>query len=322
MLKSLIKSALTQEPVWRLASLATRPAGVTVLMYHRIPLDTETFPGTDLATFRRQMRWLRSHCTPIAPDDIDDAARRCHRWSRPAVLVSFDDGYRDYHDHAYPVLADERITSVVFLATGSMDRQEMIWTDDVTWVTLRTRRASVELPWAPGTVHAIGDKASRDRLAVTIKAFLKNVPNVERLDWLRQLYVALDCDPRTSGLPRQMLDWDEVRATTEYTVYGGHTHNHPILSQLEPRQMADEIRLCRDRIVAETGVAPRHFAYPNGRARDFNATTQALLREHGFTHGYATVEGLHHAGADPLAIQRQHTGAASLGEFALRVLGR
>ncbi len=322
MIKSLAKAALTVEPFWPLTCLASRASGVTVLMYHRIPPNTDVFPGTAVDDFRRQMHWLHQHCQPIAPEQLQEAAARTRRWRRPPVLITFDDGYRDYHDLAYPILAELKITSIVFLATGAMDRQEMIWTDDVNWVVHKTSRAEVRLPWNPAELHRPADRASRHALGLACKAFLKDIPNQQRLDWLRQLYLAVGVDPAHSGLERQMLNWDEVRAASEYTRWGGHTHNHPILSQLEPGPMEDEIRLCRERILAETGQAPRYFAYPNGRARDFNATTQALLARYGFELGFSTIEGLHDRQGDRYAIRRQHTGAANLGEFAMRVLGR
>lgn len=86
----------------------------------------------------------------------------------------------------------------------------------------------------------------------------------------QQLFNILGVDPNSSNIQRQMLTWDEVRATMKLTYFGGHTHTHPILSQLDSQSAEDEIRTCRDRIYQETGITPRYFAYPNGRAIDFS----------------------------------------------------
>jgi peptidoglycan/xylan/chitin deacetylase (PgdA/CDA1 family) len=322
MLKSIAKVALTVDPIWRASCATWRPLGVSVLMYHRIPPDTEVFPGTAVDQFRQQMRWLRDCCDPIHPDQLQEAAAHPTRWKRPPVLVTFDDGYRDYHDLAYPILAELKITSIVFLATGAIDRQEMIWTDDVNWVVHKTSRPEVRLPWDATQIHHPTHRDARTALGLACKSFLKGIPNQQRLDWLERLYAELGVHPAHSGLERQMLSWDEVRAASEYTCWGGHTHNHPILSQLDAGPMEDEIRICRERILIETGRAPRYFAYPNGRAQDFNPTTQSLLAKHGFELGFSTIEGLHNGRGDRYAIRRQHTGAANLGEFAMRVLGR
>ena len=290
-------------------------------MYHRIKNETDPFPGTTAQAFEMQMRWLDKNCRVITPEELDEAARNPSR-GRPAVLLTFDDGYRDYHDNACPVLRELGFTGLVFLATGPMDNQSMIWTDVVTWITGATKEELVVLPWDSTRRIAIGDLVSRIALAETAKRFLKNIPDDQRQAWLSRLTQALDVDVDDGTLPRQMLDWNEVRATLDCTRYGGHTHNHPILSQLDEATMETEIAMCRKRIVEETQSEPRFFAYPNGRAHDFNDVTKALLRKHGFELGFSTIEGIHRGGDDRYAIRRQNTAGNTLGDFALRVIGR
>ena len=321
MLKSLIKVALTQGPTWKAACASLRPPGVTVLMYHRIKNESDPFPGTTARTFEMQMRWLKKNCTVITPEELADAAR-APVTGRPHVLLTFDDGFRDYYDNACPVLRELGFTGLVFLATGAMDDQVLIWTDAVTWATHSTRQPSVTLPWDTQQRMVIDDPHSRHKLAETCKRYLKGIPNQERQAWLKKLTQALKVDPDDGALPRQMLSWDEVRATMDCTRYGGHTHNHPILSQLDEATMEAEIATCRKRIIEETQVEPRYFAYPNGRSQDFTKTTQALLHKHGFELGFSTMEGIHRNGDDLYAIRRQNTAGDTLGDFALRVIGR
>jgi peptidoglycan/xylan/chitin deacetylase (PgdA/CDA1 family) len=234
--------------------------------------------------------------------------------------VTFDDGYRDYHDQAYPVLHELRIPAVVFLATAFVDRGGLIWTDAVNWAVHRSRRPYAELPW-DGSRQALTSVPERDACVDASKAFLKNVSDAERTWWLAELLVALEVDPQDGAAGRQMLNWDEVRATMEYTRYGGHTHTHPILSQVGAREAEEEIRSCRDRIRAETGQAPRYFAYPNGRAQDFTEETKGILQRCGFELAFSTIEGIHQRGMDCYAIRRQPTGGRTIGDFAWLVAG-
>ena len=319
-MKVLLKRTLTLGPMWRLATAAIRPRGVTVLMYHRITDPVYGFSGTTPTDFATQMTWLKSHCRPIAPEELDDAALGIA--GPPPVLVTFDDGYRDYHDHAYPVLSRLGITGLVFLATRSIDDGVMIWTDAVAYALHRSRGKTIRLPWQHEGVYMLSDDASRRVAATAAKRFLKDVTDVERQHWLKELYNLLGVDPDDGSAGRQMLDWHEVRNTLEFTRYGGHTHNHPILSRLPDAIAEEEIRVCRDRIRDETGFTPRYFAYPNGRAQDFTDTTKALLRKYGFERAFSTIGGLHRADDDVLAIRRQPTGGSFLGDFAMTVAGR
>ena len=320
MIRHALKAALSRRPGWDLAA-PLRPAGVVVLMYHRIPGVGEAFRGTDVDTFREQMRWLRRHCDPIAAEELPGRLRRPSR-RRPAVLVTFDDGYRDYHDNAYPVLRELGIPAVVFLATSFMGTDRLIWTDEVWSAFHRSRLPAVAFPWAAAQVHPLDGAAARERAERAAKAYLKDIPDPERERWQEALFRALEVDPRDGALGRQMLSWDEVRATRDGTCYGGHTHRHPILSRLAATQADEEIRLSSDEIARELGERPTCFAYPNGRARDFNEENRASLRRHGFRLAFSTIEGANGPDADLLALRRQPTGASSLADFAWLVSGR
>ena len=320
MLKQAIKQSLATTPGWRLSSWL-RPHGVVVLMYHRIADANDPFPGLDVERFRVQMRWIRRHCTVIAPEEVLECARRTSR-TRPTVLVTFDDGYRDYHDNAYPVLEALQIPSVVFLATSFMDDGGMIWTDTVHWAADATCVGTATLPWDRTRAFDMSTDPGRAAFVNACKDYLKDVPDTDRRGWLEALLVTLGVAGREPEVGRQMLTWDEVRATQGLTRYGGRTHTHPIMSQLAPADLEREVRICRDRIADETGVAPRYFAYPNGRAVDFTETAKTTLRRYGFDLAFTTIEGLNAPNADPLALRRIPTGAATLGDFAWLVSGR
>jgi hypothetical protein len=262
------------------------------------------------------MRWVRDNCDPIHPDELQAraAAARRRRMSKPAVLITFDDGYRDYHDRAYPILKELRIPAVVFLATSFLDAggDGMLWTEQLQWAALSTRRERATLPWS-GETFILTDKNSRAALGGKARQHLKSLPDGERRAALDALLAELG-NPPPRG--REMLTWDEVRRTMEWTVYGGHSHTHPILSRLD-REAADrEIRTCRDRIAAETGRAPRYFAYPNGKPSDYTPETQELLRRHGFEVAFATSEGIAGADSDWMAVKRLPGDALEVSEFA------
>lgn len=318
-MRGAVKRVLATRLGWSVATMV-RPHGVTVLMYHRVnPTQDSEYDGVGVEQFGQQMLWLRDHCDPIPPEGLESAIDTDSR--RPAVLVTFDDGYRDYYDQAYPILKSLDIPALVFVATRFIDEGGMIWTDVIARSMVMSPCDSVQLPWN-GRVHSLASADARALCRLESTSFLKAVPDGERLDWQAELLKRLEVDEGHLGLERQMLTWDEVRATMPLTRYGGHTHSHPILSQLDPQAIDLEIRTCRDRLVSELGVLPRYFAYPNGRAQDFSEVAVESLKECGFTHAFTTIPGLHRRGGDVFRIHRQPTGCSTIGDFASLVFGR
>ncbi len=96
--------------------------GIRILMYHRV----DRLPGYDQLTvspgrFDEHMAYLARHCRVIGLAEAV-AELRAGGPSRPAVVVTFDDGYRDNLAHALPVLRRYRIPATIFVTTDFCDQ--------------------------------------------------------------------------------------------------------------------------------------------------------------------------------------------------------
>ena len=89
-----------------------------ILMYHKVNDLPDNPPSVPTAAFAAQMTWLRERYAPIAVDDLLAARRGERALPRRAVLVTFDDGYRDNLEHAAPVLHRLGIPALIFLPTA------------------------------------------------------------------------------------------------------------------------------------------------------------------------------------------------------------
>src|SRR5690242_2131 len=112
--KRSLKARLASPHVWP-AFARLLPRAAVVLAYHRIVTAGSLFRGVDVDQFRAQMAWLRRHCTIVAPTEVRAALdTRCSAHRLP-VVITFDDGYRDFAEHAYPVLKAFDIPAVNFV---------------------------------------------------------------------------------------------------------------------------------------------------------------------------------------------------------------
>jgi glycosyltransferase involved in cell wall biosynthesis/peptidoglycan/xylan/chitin deacetylase (PgdA/CDA1 family)/SAM-dependent methyltransferase len=98
-----------------------RTERVPILNYHRIASDGPASLAryrTTPETFREQMRWLRRHGyrAVTSAELVGHLKSRQPLRGRP-VMLTFDDGYRDFHDRAWPILQAHDFTAEVFVAT-------------------------------------------------------------------------------------------------------------------------------------------------------------------------------------------------------------
>ncbi len=94
------------------------PGRVLVLCYHSV------HPAKDFSTrpeqFERHLEWIRSHCDVISFVGALEEAGAAR--TRPAVAITFDDGYEDNYRHAFPALARHGCTATFFLTAGLLER--------------------------------------------------------------------------------------------------------------------------------------------------------------------------------------------------------
>jgi peptidoglycan/xylan/chitin deacetylase (PgdA/CDA1 family) len=294
--------------------LVTRllPQTAIVLAYHRVAPRGASFPALDVESFRTQIAWIRRECAPIGPGQLRDAVAR-PAGGRVPVLVTFDDGYLDYVEHAYPVLKAFDVEAVNFLPTRFIDEGGVFWWDAVHEAGRRTALTDVRLPWSSEILHL--DAAGRARLVRECKDHLKLLMDEEKNARLHEIFGLLRVDAAAIEAERQVMTWDQARATSDLTTYGGHLHTHPLASRVDAVRLEQEIRTCRDRIAAELGRAPTLFAYPDG---DVAEAAKPLLRRYGFDTAFGILDGLARAGVDWLAVPR-FTGPQTVGELAWRV---
>lgn len=314
-LKTAVKSFVATSPGLALTTRA-HSTGCAVLLYHRVGLASDPFPNLDVECFTAQMEWLARNCHVIAPEELRARAA----WgspSRPHVLVTFDDGYRDYFDHAFPVLQRLRIRALNFLCTRFNDEPGLIgWWDRLFLAVRRSSKPCARLPWADCEFTL--DDRGRSALLRAAKDHIKLQPESDKEYLTQSVLDVLGVDGDALVAPRQTMSWDEVRAAAEFTAYGGHTHNHLIVSRLDGRVLEDEVKICRDRIANETGAAPDAFAYPNGREIDFTDESKQTLKRYGFSTAFSAIEGVNRADADWMAVRRI-SGGTSVADLAWRL---
>ncbi|MBS8267425.1 polysaccharide deacetylase [Halomonas litopenaei] len=97
---------------------------LTIVMYHYVrPLAGSRYPrlkALELAAFRAQLDHLERHYRPVTMEQVIAAWRGQQTLPEQAVLLSFDDGYRDHLEHVLPELERRGLQGSFFPCTGTL----------------------------------------------------------------------------------------------------------------------------------------------------------------------------------------------------------
>ncbi|MFG0294276.1 MAG: polysaccharide deacetylase family protein [Maioricimonas sp. JB045] len=320
--RALLTSALEAGGLHRLLEAAPTWNGLVVLNYHRIgdpagsPLDWGLWSAGE-QQFADQVRYLAAHFNVIGLDDLDDVldGRRGRH-----VMITFDDGYRDNYEAAFPILQAYGVPAVFFLTSGFLDDRPVAWWDEIAWMVRCSRRTGIELPgWLEEPLAF--DEPDRQQAIEQLLRLYKRLAPDRTSDFLGDL-----ADVTGSGrCPHDVadalwMDWAMVREMRAGGMdIGAHTVSHPVLANLPAEEQLNEILTSRRRIESELGQAVRAFSYPVGQPESYDDNTRSALELAGvrwaFTYHGGYVRSSTGAGdrlSLPRAAVERETGPAEL----------
>lgn len=201
--------------------------------------------------------------------------------SKPALALTFDDGYKSIRTIVEPVCRELNIPFTTFVCTDVMDGGKALWYDRVSHIV---SIVGADKAWAHWSLPGFRISRSRD-LVSALKEF-KIDEIIDRLDEIERKYQIDSACIRQRYMSRD--DLAAVSANPLATI-GAHTHRHPILSGLTSSEQTDEISTCIDEL-SSFGKPVRYFAYPNGKPEDYGTRTVDILKELGIEAAVTTDE--------------------------------
>lgn len=264
------------------ARLASHWSGLLTLNYHRIgqagnaPFDHGLW-SADAETFDWQVGQFRQNLRIVVPEQLPaliEAGRGRYG------MITFDDGYRDNYEVAFPILKSHGVRAVFFVATGYIDAPRVPWWDEIAWLVRTSERARIEMPdGCEGELQF--DAPIRAQAVATLLRHYKRLPPARTEPFLDALAAACGRPRCPPELGRDMwMTWDMLREMRDAgMVIGAHTVTHPVLANLEPERQRWEILESCHRLQSELGRPAEVFSYPLGGLHRFNEATLACLRD-------------------------------------------
>lgn len=291
-------------------------------MYHRILARGDMASGNpslisgEPVEFDRQLRHLARWYRVVSAGEVIEAYADGRPLPERAVLITFDDAYRDFGEVAWPILRKYGFPATVFVATAYPDHPERrFWWDRLYGAVFTTRAKSICVAGC-GLLY-LDTVEARLRTLRRTQQIVKRLPHEDAMRLVNHLCEELGGAGDEEGC---VLSWRELRSlAAEGVTIGGHTRTHPALDRLTPATVRDEVRGCREDLTRALGTRPFAFAYPFG-AHD-EAAVEAV-REAGFALAFTCLDGHARVGTtDPLRLPRTNiTARTSSFLFRVRLL--
>lgn len=212
---------------------------------------------------------------------IDSIVERLNKmrwpWQKKMVNISFDDGFRDIYEYAYPIFKKYNIPFTIYLTTAFPEGKAELW-----WIQLEQLIAN-------NTTLVVQDQEYQCRTADE-KSQLFN-------DLIQQIYQSSDTPSRVfeqwfAGYQMDMaglaLIWDELAEmlSSGLLTVGSHTQSHPMLTKIPTEEVRQELLESKNLIEQHLSISVNHFSYPHSAYNMEIANELRLIGYKSATLGY------------------------------------
>ena len=296
--KSALASTISRTHALGLAeALARGPERPLILGYHRVVDDFEGTARNEMASmltstgmFERHLDVVGRHFRFVSLDEIGRHLESGEPFTERVAAVTFDDGYQDNYQHAFPILKRKGIPAAVFVVTDLIGKP--FWQiHDKLYYLVNKAFAAWDDPRheLSGLLKGLNLPAShllRNRMAtsspqMTVSALLPDLS----LANVRRVMIALEANVGNGfhHIP-QSLTWEMVGEMHRAGItIGSHTCSHISLPAESIGTVLDELRESKKVIEEHTGDPVAHFAYPGGQ---FTPRDVEALERTGYRFGY------------------------------------
>jgi peptidoglycan/xylan/chitin deacetylase (PgdA/CDA1 family) len=253
-----------------------------VLMYHRVIRGESAAglqPGMYVSSdsFEKQAAYLARKYNILSMSEFISGIRENRTYPGGDLLITFDDGWRDNYDNAFPILKKYRVPATIYLTTDFIGSNKSFWFQEISSLISRNKSRTRQFAEAITAVlrkHPDSEAAGK-LLNDNIESALADRDQfIEKLKGLETeiIYEIIAITrklsnnyPIQSNDERQMLDWDEVRRMSNENVdFGSHGLSHRLLDSLDSNEVAKELIESKKTIEDKLAKPAYSFTYPNG----------------------------------------------------------
>jgi peptidoglycan/xylan/chitin deacetylase (PgdA/CDA1 family) len=238
-------------------------------------------------TLKAQIHWMRSVGEIVDYHRLLDFEEPN---DRPLFALTFDDGWRDNFEIAFPLLQRLNVPALVFLVSAAMDTGALFWPEDVVTKTHRLAGTAVERQLLSALRETWPDpvpsqREMRGSPATVAEAWveaLKLVPLAERSQRIADYYHRIGVEQ--APLQGYVMTWEQARIMQSAgIVFGSHTHTHRILKGLAEADIRYEAEQSK-RIISDRLQAPIDaLCYPNAR---YNGREGRIIASCGYRYAF------------------------------------
>lgn len=299
MLADFIETILPDRIYRYLSLLAGNTNKLKVLAYHRVMDVDENYPfdieliSASCRQFEEQIEYISKYYTAITLEQLVECVENDLSLPDNSILITFDDGFEDNFKNAFPILKRYNVPATIFISTGYISSNNTFWFDELAYFILNVEDEALVKVLKYNFKGDVKGETRREILEEVME-YVKLISNNSRLKLISDLYAENQFTyKKEHKMICNTLTWEQVREMDLSLIsFGSHTVNHPILSQLDDKNLGEELSISKQCIEEKLQHSIDCIAYPVGTHFAFDKKVIDCTKNAQYKLGFSYVSGI------------------------------
>jgi peptidoglycan/xylan/chitin deacetylase (PgdA/CDA1 family) len=259
-----------------------------ILMYHRIlPQNDKRFeleePGMVVTpdTFAMHMNEVKRHFDVISLPEWVSLKQQNLPLPRKACAITFDDGWADNYEHAFPVIQAEKIPTTVFAVAEKIGTNFQFWPNIVMALLMGNPLALSEMQQHPlfAKLSQILPNPLKPIDREYVAAYIFQLKQFSDSEIFTALYDIQWRSLLNIAMPNALMSWEQLMKMQQsgLVTIGSHTCSHKRLTDaLSEEELVHEVIVSKKIIETQLSSKVDLFCFPNG---DYCSRALELVKE-------------------------------------------
>ena len=275
-----------------------------IVVYHGVTKEIPkvfNWQQIPLAQFIEHMKHLKKHYHVVPLPILLEVMRNKKKYPKRWVALTFDDGYENNFSVVYPILRDLNFPATFFISTAFIENgNKSLWFDLIYNEIVNYPGSDIDLSSCGLGILDTSTISAKSHAISLLCHQLKLFSYQEMLATLEGVFKK-EMKKIGEGILFPGMDWKQIRilALDPLMTIGGHSHTHPILTNLSTEEAWREIDTNKKLLESHTKKPVAIFSYPNG---NWDARLVSLLKRAGYEFALTTEENF--VASNPYAVER------------------
>tara|TARA_B100001287_G_scaffold72444_1_gene60070 strand:- start:2205 stop:3176 length:972 start_codon:yes stop_codon:yes gene_type:complete len=256
-----------------------------ILCFHRVSNNNDIlFPPLKIPVFEKLIKYISENFNVCNTSEFFNNEKQNKKLK---ILITFDDGYKDFVTNALPILKEYNIPAVHNIIINAVEKNEIPWTQKINDIinlmynnkaygNYKIKNYSFKISKNLGETVSSGMKLYKSLLNEKYKNREKFIEELQILSGF-------------SYSVNQMMNWNDIQTCLKNNIeIGSHSYSHDLLSTIKDfEDLKKEIKVSKKIIESNIKTKVNVIAFPNG---DYNNIVIDISKKSNYKYLLSTVE--------------------------------